>query len=107
MDLDAAHTNTLTDDQKAALMKDNKCFYCQKKGHRTAVCYKKKCNQGASAQAKAATGDNTTPDLPDIKAFNIQQLADLIKDYVGSFSDNTKLDLVEKLLPKDFGKALN
>ena len=42
MDIDAARTGNLTDTQKADLMKNNQCFYCQKKGHRTKECYSKK-----------------------------------------------------------------
>ena len=35
MDIDAARTSNLSDAQKADLMKNNQCFYCQKKGHCT------------------------------------------------------------------------
>ena len=39
MDVDTIHTGNLTETQKAELMKNNQCFYCQKKGHRAKECY--------------------------------------------------------------------
>ena len=42
MDIDATRTGNLTEAQKADLMKNNPCFYCQKKGHRAKECYSKK-----------------------------------------------------------------
>jgi hypothetical protein len=49
MDVDAARIGNLTEAQKANLIKENKCFYCQKTGHRANVCYKKKRDRGEAA----------------------------------------------------------
>ena len=111
MDIDSARTSNLTEDQKATLMKENKCFYCQHKGHRAADCFKKKHDQGQSSSTSAAKATSetasTTSEIPDLRNFNMGQLAETIRTYAHQFDDDTKLGLVEKLLPKDFGMGPN
>jgi hypothetical protein len=94
MDIDAARMGNLTEAQKANLIKENKCFYCQKTGHRANVCYKKKRNRGevtTTSQVNVAdTSDGRT------------EAAKTMDGIVGKMSDEEKLKLVEDLLPKDF-----
>ena len=104
MDIDVTR---LSEEAKATCMKENRCFHCQKKGHRARDCFKKKREQGQNPPSQVNTTSTTKEELPDIKSFDMQQLADTITQYAEQFSDDSKLDLVEKLLPKDFGKGLN
>ena len=111
MDVDTAEVNRLTDDQKTALMKTNKCFYCQKPGHRAAVCYKKKRDQGQGStpsSTKAAIDIPDNPKLSDIvKDWTATQWANMLKEQMPNFDNDTKLDVVESLLPQGFPTALD
>jgi hypothetical protein len=94
MDVDAAHMGNLTEAQKANLIKENKCFYCQKAGHHANVCYKKKRNKGeitATSQVNAADTSNGQTEA-----------AKTMDGIIGKMTDEEKLKLVEDLLPKDF-----
>jgi hypothetical protein len=94
MDVDAARMGNLTEAQKANLIKENKCFYCQKTGHRASVCYKKKRDRGettATSQVNAADTSNGQT-----------KAAKTMDGIVGKMMDEEKLKLVEDLLPKDF-----
>jgi ribosomal protein S6E (S10) len=94
MDVDVARMGNLTEQQKASLIKENKCFYCQKTGHRANVCYKKKRDRG---EATATSQVNVT-DTSDGRT----EAAKTMDGIVGKMSDEEKLKLVEDLLPKDF-----
>jgi len=41
--------------------------------------------------------------MPDIQ--NLDNLADYLKDNMDSFDEDTKLDFIRKLMPKDFPEA--
>ena len=87
-------------------MKDNACFYCTKPGHCAKECRKKARDQGnqsnntsnnqSRTQVKAAA-PITSPD----------DIASLLKDNLDIIDEETKLSIIEKLLPQDFPQALN
>jgi hypothetical protein len=94
IDVDAAHMGNLTEAQKANLIKENKCFYCQKTGHRANICYKKKRDRGevtATSQVNVADTSNGQT-----------KAAKTMDGIIGKMTDEEKLKLVEDLLPKDF-----
>jgi len=41
--------------------------------------------------------------MPDVQ--NLNSLAEYLKDNMDSFDEDTKLDFIGKLMPKDFTKA--
>jgi hypothetical protein len=94
MDVDAACMGNLTEAQKANLIKENKCFYCQKTGHRANICYKKKRDRGeVTATSQVNTADTSNGQTEAAKTMD---------GIVGKMTDEEKLKLVEDLLPKDF-----
>jgi hypothetical protein len=93
MDIDAAHMGNLTEAQKANLIKENKCFYCQKIGHCTNVCYKKKHDKGETTTFQVNIVDTSDGQTDAAKTVN---------RIIGKMTDEEKLKLVEDLLPKDF-----
>ena len=106
MDVNAVRTNSLTDNQRDALMKANKCFYCQKPGHRAKDCYKKKRDQGNLPPAQVNAAEET-PRLTKDSRLTSKQLAELIKENVDELDVDFKLGLVEDILPQDFLQARN
>ena len=118
MDVNATVTtdiNTTTSGQqhseakKAELMRSNSCFYCEKQGHRANVCHKKQADRGNSSgrsnNSSGPTRANATPIMPDIS--DLDTFADYLKENMDSFSEETRLGFVEKLMAKDFPTALN
>ena len=53
MEIDAARTKERSKEDKAKLIKERKCFICEKTGHITAKCYSRNKDKG---KAKAAIG---------------------------------------------------
>jgi len=95
--------------KKAELMRSNSCFYCKIKGHQAKDCHKKQadCNNfsGRPNNQREPTSVYTTPTMPDIQ--DLDSLAGYLKDNMDSFDEDTKLDFIGKLMPKDFTKAQN
>jgi len=92
--------------KKADLMRSNSCFYCEKPGHRANVCRKKQADHGNfSGRSKEPARVHAAPIMSDIQ--DLDKLADYLKDNMDSFSEDTRLGFVEKLMPKDFPTALN
>ena len=114
MDVDATEINATASGQqhseakKAALIKSNSCFYCEKQGHRANVCRKKQADRGnfsgRPGNSRESTRVNAAP-MPDIS--NLDTFADYLKDNMDSFSEETRLGFVEKLMGQDFPAALN
>jgi hypothetical protein len=94
MDIDAARMGNLTEAQKANLIKENKCFYCQKTGHCANICYKKKRDKGETTTTSQVNAVNASSDQ--------SKAAKTMDGIVGKMTDEEKLKLVEDLLPKDF-----
>ena len=95
--------------KKAELMRSNSCFYCEIKGHRAKDCHKKQadCSNFSSHpnNPREPARVHTTPIMPDIQ--NLDNFANYLKDNMDSFDEDTKLDFIEKLMPKDFPEAQN
>jgi hypothetical protein len=94
MDVDTAQIGNLMEAQKANLIKENKCFYCQKTGHCANVCYKKKCD-------KEEVTTTSQVNIVDTSS-NQSKAAKTMDGIVGKMMDEEKLKLVKDLLPKDF-----
>jgi len=106
MDVDANRMGqTHSDAKKQQLMNENKCFYCKIKGHQARVCHKKLADCAKSGK----TTDNNPPTVrgqgpidmtpDDISSFLMEHMSLLDKD--------TKLSIIESLMPKDFPQAQN
>jgi DNA-directed RNA polymerase subunit M/transcription elongation factor TFIIS len=94
MDIDTTCMSNLTEAQKANLLKENKCFYCQKTGHHTNIYYKKKHNKGETT----TTSQVNIVDTSDGQT----EAAKTVNGIVRKMTDEEKLKLVEDLLLKDF-----
>jgi len=118
MDVDATVTQNInatasgqqhSEAKKAELMRSNSCFYCEKQGHRANVCRKKQADRsnfsGRSNNSREPTKVNAAPIMPDISDPNT--FTDYLRDNMDSFSEETRLGFVEKLMSKDFPAALN
>ena len=94
-----------SDAKKKQLMDENKCFYCKIRGHQACVCHKKiadraKSGKTADSNNSAARSQgpiNMTPD--DISSF--------LTEHMGLLDEDTKLSIIESLMPKDFPQAQN
>ena len=118
MDVDATVTQDInatasgqqhSEAKKAALIKSNSCFYCEKQGHRANVCRKKQADRGnfsgRPGNSRESTKVNATPTMPDIS--DLDTFANYLKDNMDSFNEETRLGFVEKLMGKDFPAAQN
>ena len=95
--------------KKAELMKSNSCFYCEIKGHQAKDCRKKQADRGnfngCFNNPREPARVHAAPIMPDVQ--NLDSLADFMKENMDSFNEETKLDFIGKLMPKDFPKAQN
>jgi len=95
--------------KKAELMRSNSCFYCEIKGHRAKDCCKKLIDcgnfSGRPNNPREPTRVHAAPVMPDVE--NLDSLTDYLKENMDSFNEDTKLDFIQKLMPKDFPKARN
>jgi len=95
--------------KRAELMKSNLCFYCEIKGHQAKDCRKKLADRGNYSSRpdkfREPARAHAVPIMPDIQ--NLNNFADYLKDNMDSFNEETKLDFIGKLMPKDFPKARN
>jgi len=95
--------------KKAELMRSNSCFYCEIKGHQAKDCCKKQADHsnfsGRPNNTREPARVHAPPIMPDVQ--NLNSLTDYLKDNMDSFDEETKLDFIGKLMPKDFTKAWN
>ena len=95
--------------KKVELMRSNSCFYCKIKGHWAKDCHKKQANHsnfsGCPNNPKEPARVHAAPIILDVQ--NLDNLAEFLKDNMDSFDEDTKLDFIGKLMPKDFTKAWN
>jgi len=104
MDVDAAIVTNVTEAQKAELMKNNQCFYCQKRGHRAKECFKKKRdNQERSNSSRTPSQINNTKDGP---AMTKEDIVSFLKQNMDTIDEDTRLSIADSLLPSDFVQAL-
>jgi len=119
MDVDATVTSDInaiagrgqqhSEAKKAELMRSNLCFYCKTKGHQAKDCRKKQADRGnfsgRSNNTRESTRVHAAPIMPDFS--NLDNLAEYMKENMDFFDEETKLDFIGKLMPKDFPKARN
>jgi len=119
MDVDAAKTGRgiqHSEAKKNELMAGNQCFYCEIRGHRAKDCHKKIAdrrnydnNSGNTRSTNypaknEPTTNRAAPVAPDMTPGDISSF---LKDNMGSLDEDTKLSIVESLMPKDFTEAQN
>jgi len=103
MGIDAMRRPELSDKQRAKLMTSRSCFYCFKVGHQAKDCCKKlaDCAKGSGRPANKpiqAQGQNHV--IPfDMTPSDITQF---LKDNVDTIDDETKVSIIEKILPTGF-----
>jgi hypothetical protein len=100
MNVDTICTTNHSEEKKAELMKGNQCFYCKIKGHRTKDCHKKAMDHAKQSSGGTAPKVITTTLTPD-------ELTKFIKDNIENFEEDTKISVIEALMPKDFIQGLN
>jgi hypothetical protein len=100
MDVDAVRTTNHSDEKKSELMKNNQCFYCEIRGHRAKDCRKKAADRAKQSSRSTAPKVTTTTLTPD-------ELTTFIKDNMGNFGEETKISVIEALMPKDFLQGPN
>jgi len=117
MDVDATVTSDInattgggqqhSEAKKVDLMRSNLCFYCEKQGHQARDCRKKQADRSNFSSRpnnpREPTRAHVAPTMPDIQ--NLDNFADYLKENMDSFDEDTKLDFIQKLMPKDFTGA--
>ena len=103
MDVDATKMGqTHSDAKKQQLMDENKCFYCEIKGHQARVCRKKAADRAKNGNSNTSTVRSQGPiDMTP------NDIASFLTENMGSLDEDTKLDIIETLMPKDFPQAQN
>ena len=106
MDVDATKMGqTHSEAKKRQLMDENKCFYCEIKGHQACVCCKKMADRAKSGK----TADNNTSTARSQGPIDMtpNDIASFLTENMGSLDKDTKLDIIETLMPRDFPQAQN
>jgi len=96
---------THSDAKKQQLINENKCFYCEIKGHQACVCRKKLAD--CAKNGKTANRDTPTVQNQDPIDMTPDNISSFLKDHMGSLDEDTKLNIIESLMPKDFPQAQN
>jgi hypothetical protein len=100
MDVNAVCTTNHSKEKKAELMKGNQCFYCKIKGHCAKDCHKKAMDYAKQSSRGTTPKVTTTTLTPD-------KLTKFIKDSMGNFKEDTKISVIEALMPKVFIQGPN
>ena len=106
MDVDASRMGqTHSDAKKKQLMDENKCFYCEIKGHQARICRKKIAD-------RAKSGRNANSDNPTVRGqgpidMTPDDISSFLTKHMGSLDEDTKLSIIKSLMPKDFPQAQN
>ena len=90
--------------KKAELMKERKCFYCEIKGYQARDCRKKQADRARSSQNTRPIQSISAQESPDMTPDDISSF---LKDNMSSLDEDTKLSIIESLMPKDFPQAQN
>jgi len=108
MDIDAICGPELSDKQRAKLMTSRSCFYCFKVGHQAKDCHKKLADHAKGSGRPAnkpiqAQGQNYV--IPfDMTPSDITQF---LKDNMDTIDNETKVSIMEKILPMGFPTGPN
>ena len=106
MDVDANRMGqTHSDAKKQQLMNENKCFYCEIKGHQARVCRKKIADHAKNG--KTAESDTPTARSQGPIDMTPDDISSFLTEHMGSLDEDTKLSIIESLMPKDFPQAQN
>jgi len=106
MDVDANRMGqTHSDAKKQQLMNENKCFYCEIRGHQACICCKKIADHAKSGVT--AKSDNPTVRNQDPIDMTPDDISGFLKDHMGLLDEDTKLSIIESLMSKDFPQAQN
>jgi len=106
MDVDANRMGqTHSNAKKQQLMNENKCFYCEIQGHQARVCHKKIADRAKSGK----TAGSNTPTVRNQDPIDMtpDDISGFLKDHMGLLDEDTKLSIIESLMPKDFSQAQN
>jgi len=106
MDIDTnrmgqTHSNT----KKQQLMNENKCFYCKIKGHQAHAC----CKKTADRAKRGKTADSNTPTVQGQGPIDMtpDDISSFLMEHMNLLDEDTKLSIIESLMPKDFPQAQN
>ena len=107
MDLTPGHTHAraaLTDDKRATLHQEEKCFKCQKKGHMS-WDFPDQPSQVQSSQTKEENPTGEVPEAqdPEIKRITAQELVNLVCNMEQGEKDKV---IQEVFMKEDFWRAL-
>ena len=105
MDVDAIISSDgqrLSEDEISRLIREKKCFYCKGDNHRSDKCWKKHGKPTQGGKTGRTTARNT--EVPNMTP---EDIASFLTDNMDSFNEETKLNLIDRLMPKDFSSAQN
>ena len=104
----------LSDAQMAEYRKNNKCFYCGIKYHQAKECRKK---QAAQNKRSGGTSSSFTPPANRTKLtartteapieMTANAISGFLKGNMSSLDEDTKLSIIDSLMPQDFIQAQN
>ena len=104
MGLTPGHTRAraaLTNNKRATLWQEGKCFKCQKKGHMSRDC-PDRASQARSGKVKEETTQETKEESTEIKQVTAEQLVNL----VWNMSPEEKDKVIQDVFMKDFWNTL-
>jgi len=103
MDIDAMRGPEILDKQKAKLMASQACFYCFKVGHQAKECRKKLADRAKSSGKPTGKPMQAQGQSPAILLdMTPSDIAQFLKDNVDTINDETKVSIIEKILPTGF-----
>jgi len=106
MDVDASRMGqTHSDAKKKQLMDENKCFYCEIKGHQACVCHKKIADHAKNG--KTADSNTSAVRSQDPIDMTPDDISNFLTEHMGLLDEDTKLSIIESLMPRDFPQAQN
>jgi len=106
MDIDANRMGqTHSNAKKQQLMNENKCFYCEIKGHQACVC----CKKIVDCTKSGKTTDSDTPYVQGQGPIDMapDDISSFLTEHMGLLDEDTKLSIIKSLMPKDFPQAQN
>jgi len=86
-------------------MNENKCFYCEIKGHQACIC----CKKIADCAKSGKTAKDNTPTVWGQGPIDMtpDDISSFLTEHMGLLDEDTKLSIIKSLMPKDFPQAQN